>query len=371
MERRPIFRKKLLLLFFFLAFCTLWSLGFIFAQTDLEWTETRYTEFELLSWDQLMTEWTSWEFQFTMDNYSLQEISWDFYFVDAVEILSGVYACKSNTETWEFWRYLSMEDPTFDLQPWSGMIWTVTFDFPSWYSGMYYGCIVYSSSIWDSTLNMASRKALPLSVSLNAAKVRVNLVANLWSRGNAVTGNNNWFQSKWKLLFYLRSNHTSPTEMGYVLLDENWHGPFSWEVLAWCYDVVYKWWHHLSTYVTNLCVNEWDTLDFVKNMTLSGYGLFATWLEVNGGLAFQIAWDMPRSTDDYDNIVNWTDLSVLYDTSRCPYLQPVSKWHVCDLNNDGRVDSSDASVILANKYIEDSAYMVWDFDGFGTVNYFD
>lgn len=360
--------QKLFQLFLMMMFCTVIFLfwGRVFA----DWTETWYTDFSLLSWSQLATEWTTWTFEFSMTNHSLQEISWNFYFVDAIQILSWVYACKSNTEDEAFGQYLTMQNPTFDLQPWSSMTWTVSFDFPEYYSGMYYGCLVYASDAGDDTLNMSSRKALPLNISLNAAKVQVKIVANLWSRGNAITGNNNWFQSKWKLLFYYPDTHGSPIEAWYVTLDEWWHGDFSWEVLAWCYDIVYKWWHHLSTYVTNLCVNEWDTLDFVKNMSLSGYGLFSTWLEVNGGLAFQIAWDMPKSSNDYDNEINATDLSVLYG-SRCPYLQTVPKWHVCDLNNDGRVDSSDASVILANKYLQDIAYANWDFDGFGTVNYFD
>ena len=93
-------------------------------------------------------------------------------------------------------------------------------------------------------------------------------------------------------------------------------------------------------------------------------------------MAYQIAWDLPNADKVYDNIINATDLSVLYDTGMCPYMQSVPKWHICDLNNDTLVDSSDVSVILVNSFKQDVSFFDgWtntsEFMWFGSVNYFD
>ncbi len=345
-------------------------------------TQTWYTDFYVVggvNWvSNLSTSWHEWEFEFVMANHSLEPISGNIYFVDAIEISSGVYACLSNTEIKVFWQYLSW-DQNFQLNPEEIFTWTVSYNFPDSYSWVYNGCILYSISDGDSVINMSSRKAYFLNISLSAKDVEVHMIANLWSRWNANTSNNNWYESKWKMLFYSPWDHNDPLYSWYVIMDSEWYWVLSWvQVMAWCYDVVYKWWHHLSSFITNVCIHEWEEINFVTNSNLWWVWIFDETLPYNGWLAYQIAWDMPTSNNNYDNQINWTDLSVLY-WSNCPYMQTPGKWHVCDLNNDGRVDSSDASAILANLWKKDLAYCGFNnepqceapqFWWFGTVIYF-
>ena len=132
-------------------------------------TQTWYTDFYVVggvNWvSNLSTSWHDWEFEFVLTNHSVDPISGNIYFVDAVEISSGVYACLSNTEIKVFWQYLSW-DQNFQLNPEEIFTWTVSYNFPDSYSWVYNGCILYSISDGDSVINMSSRKAYFLNISL-------------------------------------------------------------------------------------------------------------------------------------------------------------------------------------------------------------
>lgn len=369
---RPVFRKNLFLSFLFvIAFFAVLLFWEVFAQ----WTETWYTDFYVVWWvdwkANLSTTWHDWDFQFVLSNYSTDIINWNIYFVDAVELSSWVYACLSNDETSEFGQYLSW-DQEFHLNSNETYTWTVSYSFPDNYSWVYYGCIIYASKTWDSVINMTSRKAYFLNIVLSAKNLDITMIANLWSRWNATTSNNNWYESKWKMLFYALWNHTEPLYQWYVIMNASGVWVLSWQqIMAGCYDIVYKWWHHLSSYITNFCIHEWEIVDFVNNSNLFWVWSFDSSLSYNWWVSYQIAWDMPTSNKVYDNVINWTDLSVLYSTELCPYSQSVSHYNVCDLNNDGRVNSTDASVILSNLQKKDTAFYSGLFQWFGTVNYFD
>jgi hypothetical protein len=318
------------------------------------------------------------EFNVYLQNRSSDLISGRFSFVDAIDIWNGVIACKSDNETWDIWQYLTTTPLEFLLSWWETLVKTIQYRFPSWWSWLYYGCVTYIpyGDIDDWKNNPIPRKALILQVTLNPEEVWVSMIANLWSRGNANTSNLNGYQSKWKLLFYNPLDRSAPQYSWYVLLNEDWWWELSGlKVLAWCYDVVYKWFHHLSSYITNVCIESGSQLNFVSWSSLSWVGIFDEELPYNGWFWYQVAWDMPRSTNDYDNVINWTDLSVLYERSLCPYMERVEKWHVCDLNNDTWVDSSDASAILANLDKKDPSFYSWEniiplYEGFGMINYF-
>jgi hypothetical protein len=221
-------------------------------------------------------------------------------------------------------------------------------------------------------MGTSSRKALPIQVQLQASKVSIHIIANLWSRGNFQTSNNNWYESKWKLLFY-QWDSSMPVESWYVIMDHDGSGELVWvTVLAGTYNVVYKWWHHLASYIQNVTINEWDTLDFVLDAIWAGEFEHEQKFKWNSGWTYQIAWDLPNTGGVYDYVINGTDMSVLYYPGTCSYLERVFESNICDLNNDGRVDSSDISVIVANIwktwiYYGDSPL----FGGFGTVNYYD
>jgi len=343
-------------------------------------TETWYTDFSITSPTSVSTQdgQTTWTFEWSLTNHDIETVVWQFYFVDAVPLWSGYFACKADNQSGVFGQYLQMDGSTsFSINPWETITWTVNFDFPASYSGTYHGCIVYS--VWenldngDTIMNMTSRKAIPVHVQLQASKVSIHIVANLGSRGNASTLNLNWYESRWKILFY-PANHNQndlPIESWYVIMDHEGFGVLTWvKVLAGTYDVVYKWRHHLASYIPNVTINEWDTLDFVLNAIWVSEVDHEEQLKWNSWWTYQIAWDMPRSTNDYDNIINGNDLSVLFERTMCPYLESVSAGHICDLNNDGRVDSSDATAIMQNLDFEDTAYYDWVFTGFGYVDYF-
>lgn len=344
-------------------------------------TETWYTDFSITSPTSVSTQdgQTTWTFEWSLTNHDIETVVWQFYFVDAVPLWSGYYACKADNQSGVFGQYLQMDGSTsFSINPWETITWTVNFDFPASYSGTYHGCIVYS--VWenlnngDTIMNMTSRKAIPVHVQLQASKVSIHIVANLGSRGNSQTCNNNGYESMWKLLFY-PSNHALdvlplPVESWYVVMDRDGYGELVWvTVLAGNYDVVYKWWHHLASYIKNVTINEWDTLDFV---------LSALWVwefeneeqfRCNSWWSYQIAWDLPSTGGTYDYLINGTDLSVLYSGGICDYLTNVSSYDICDLNNDGRVDSSDASVIIANDWKTGVYYRLSPlFTGFGMVD---
>lgn len=348
-------------------------------------TETWYTDFELVWFE--WSEWyistdegqTTWSFTLVLTNHDRDTIQWEFYFVDAVKIWD-YYACKADTETWVFGRYLQMDwNTSFSVQPWETITWTVNFDFPESYSGVYDGCIVYSVNddfgnvnSNEMAMNMSSRKAIPVHVQLQASKVTVHIIANLWSRGNSQTCNNNGYESMWKLLFY-PSNHALdalPVESWYVVMDHTGSGELVWvTVLAGNYDVVYKWWHHLASYIQNITINEWDTLDFVLNALWVWEFENEEQFKCNSWWSYQIAWDLPSTGGTYDYLINGTDLSVLYTGGICNYLTNVSAYDICDLNNDGRVDSSDASVIIANNWKTGVYYRLSPlFTGFGMVD---
>jgi len=346
---------------------------------------TRFTEFSYDSTGDIKTlnltvsGSEQWSFFVYLANKSQETISGRFSFVDAIALEGGAVACLSENEKSNVWQYLSAVDTGFTLTWWETLVKEITYKFPSNWSWSYYGCVTYiPDGIEDSNANPIPRKALILNVILNPEEVEVSLIANLWSRGNARTSNNNGYQSKWKIFFYNRSDWQHPVYSWYAQLDSDWMWPLNFKVLAGCYDVVYKWFHHLSSYMTDVCIVEsWSSLNFVSGSNLSWVGMFNVDLPYNGWLWFQVAWDMPRADNKYDFVVNATDLSVLY-WSRCPYMSSVSKWHVCDLNNDGEVDSSDASAILENLFKEDLCFCADDdpecvalFGWFGTINYFD
>lgn len=357
-------------------------------------TETYYTDFEVLSPHIVFTgeEQTTGYYEWSLTNNDTQNIVWEFHFVDAVPLLSGAYyACKSDTETWVFGKYLHMDWSTnFTVEPWQTITWVVNFDFPDSYSWIYYGCIVYSvgevgnqvevpdGADVNSVADMTSRKAIPVSVTLQAAKVHVYIVANLWSRGNAQTSNNNWYESKWKLLFYPWNHAPSdlPIESWYVIMNHDGFGELTWvEVLAGTYDVVYKWWHHLASYIPNVTINEWDTLNFVLDAIWVGLFEQEDKFKYNSWWAYQIAWDLPDASGYYNFEINTLDLSILRWSGLCSYNQKKNKPDLCDLNNDWVVNSTDDTVILkqlpqrkSDDVYDDQQFMK---DGFGYVNYWE
>ena len=348
-------------------------------------TETWYTDFEITSPESVSTSsgQTTWSYTWSLTNYDTDVVNWEFYFVDAVILWSGYYACKADNQSGVFGQYLHMDwDTVFSVQPWDTITWTIRFDFPASYSGTYDGCIVYSVrddlNAWgDAVVNMSSRKAKKVSVTLQASEVGIRIVANLWSRGNSQTSNNNGYDSRWKILFYDPSQHTL-IKSWYIKMDSSWYWELSWEtILAGTYDVVYKSRQHLASYIPNVTINEGDTLSFVIGNNLTWVDFFeeTEQFKYNSWWAFQVAWDLPNGSGIYDFQINTVDLSVLRSDRLCPEYNHgrISKPNICDLNNDWMVDSNDDTAIL--EYLPNYDDTVYYFshhfaeDSFGAVDY--
>lgn len=368
-----IFNKYFIFIF---ASFLLFSFSFVFSNE----TDTRYTDFYFVSWSEnlnylsfQLTWWITGYWDFYLKNNSTSSFPWTFSFVDWDIInywSTGVRVCRSENEKSVFWNYAFMDNYSFSLQPNTWINKSFFLNFPNWYSGVFYWCLVYYPTFVEDSdsLNTISRKALFIDAKVNSTFSLIKIKAYPGSRGNTTIANLQWFDSRWKVLFYKLWNRSVPFYSGYVDLDVNWSGSFLWAIAEWYYDVVFKWRHNLASFISGVYISWWQeiSLDF----TTWSYLYWAeTWLYYDWWNKYQIAWDMPSSLNRYDYQVNSTDLSVLYGGT-CPYLSEVSDKHKCDLNDDGWVDSSDASVIISHDWDTSIVYWrSWSFDWFGVVSY--
>jgi len=322
-----------------------------------------------------------WSFFIYLANKSQETISGRFSFVDAVALEGGAVACLSENEKSNVWQYLSAANTGFTLTWWETLVKEITYKFPSNWSWSYYGCVTYiPDGIEDSNANPIPRKALILNVILNPEEVQLYMVVNFWSRGwsdlmGVHTSNRNWYESKWKILFYDIWNRERPRFSWYVVIDSEWYGILSWlNVIAGCYDVVYKWWQHLSSYIPNLCVvQSWEVINFTT-WNVIWTEQFAVDSPYNSWLEYQVAWDLPKLADGkYDFVINTLDLTMLRSTDYCKYGEKVSKPFICDFNNDWKVNSNDDTVILSHlPQLQDDVYYLsnyFDEEWFGSVPY--
>lgn len=349
-------------------------------------TETWYTDFEITSWEAVSTTsgQTTWSYTWSLTNHDTDVVAGEFNFVDAVKLANGYYACKADNQSGVFGQYLHMDGSTsFLVQPGETITWTINFDFPASYSGTYHGCIVYSvrddEDMWgDAVMNMTSRKAKHVSVTLQASQVSIQIVANLDGRWSQDTMNLYGYESRWKILFYPPNHSTGdlPIASWYVIMDHEWSGILMWvTITAGTYDVVYKWWHHLASYIPNVAISPWVILDFV---------LDAIWVwEVahniqmyNWWWTYQRAWDMPTTSNDYDHVINMADLSVLAWHRCTPKHTTIPSGHICDINNDGEISEPDSTTVIYNILhpgggirLKDAVYSNWAFTWFGYVDY--
>jgi len=349
---------------------------------------THYTEFYFVSgsnhYKNLSVNLTWWETghaSFYLENKSNSTIDINMSFVDSEIITYGstwVRVCKSENEKDEFGNYVDMFTSSFSLLAGSWITESLDLLFPAWYSWVYYGCVLYYPNVVDSgdnSLNTLARKAIFLDVDVIPTDAVFEVKVYPWARWNTTNPNLNWFENRWRLLFYANWDRTTVLYSWYID-DLNNEGTWSHieDLVSWTYDVVYKWRHQLSSFISWIYITWWEEmlLDFTTWASL--YWVESSSLVYNNWSWYQIAWDMFASNDQYDYQINSTDLSVLY-WSNCPYgtqvWSPNNSKHKCDLNNDWWVDSSDASVIIWHDWYDDVAYGAWWewFDGFGAVNY--
>lgn len=344
---------------------------------------TSYTEFYFVSgvnhYTTISINLTWWEtgnVDLYLENKSSSSLTVNMDFVDGGYTTDGsnIRMCLSENETNIFGDYVNMSSPTFTLNASTGLTGQLDLLFPSWYSGLYYGCVVYYPNVTEDndSLNTVARKAIFLDVNVISTSAVFGIKIYPWSRGNTSNPNINGFENKGKLLFYASGNRTTVIYSGYIDTNAEWTWDYIENIADWYYDVVYKWWQQLASFISGIYITWWQelVLDFTTWSNL--YGIESSSLIYNGWSGYQMAWDMMAVNNTYDYQINSTDLSVLYG-SQCPYLSSVVGKHKCDLNNDGWVDSSDASVIIGHDWEEDLTYYdTWTgalFEWFGTANY--
>ena len=337
--------------FFFV--CSILLVSFVGYGISYE-ANTWYTDFSFAGNSKIYTFYVSGgedsgPIPFYLMNNSDFIISWNFDVVDAVDMWSGLFACKANWQNEIFGQYWTFQQTWFLV--WLGETFSgsVNMKFPEWYSGEYLWCITYTPFWAEDTGFVISqpRKAIFLKAILNATASLYKLKVFPWSRSKPSLAN------KWEIRFYNMND-----ELVYfnedILSDSSWNAEFSALIPDGLYNVVYKWQSHLASYLSGVSViawrtfmfdfNSWSNLIWVKNKSDNEDDWFK----------YQIAWDLKNISWKYDFIVNSLDISVL--TMSWYIDSGVSELDPKNLNGDTAINWSDLSIIWINFKQQDIFY---------------
>jgi hypothetical protein len=332
---------------------------------------TRYTEFYFVSgWNNYetitvdLTWWKISNIDFYLENKTTSSLSVNMDFVDGWYTIDGsnIRFCKSENETSVFGKYVDMLNPSFSL---NSNIWvTETLDllFPSWYSGVYYWCVVYSPTVieWSTYLNTVARKAIFLDVNVTPISVPFGII--VWPSDRS-SSSKKW--NDWKLMFYASNDTWIILYSGYLSTNTNGTWEFLQMIPDWYYDVVYKWQWHLSSYLDDVYITWWQSviLDFTAGANLYATKSYSD--SIDDGYRYQIAWDLRNTMWIYDGKINVNDITMLV-TSECNYNGwIIDQYQKCNLNGDSRVNMADIWVIITN-ISQEWIYLQWgeQFAGF-------
>jgi len=280
---------------------TMFFLWFFWYLAFSDEVNTRYTEFYLLSgWEYSnhlivnLTWGETWYTDLYLENLSDSTFDGKISFVDGSIVnywSTWVNICKSENEKNIFGQYMWIDNDSFSiLSQWS-LTKQLNLNFPRRYSGVYYGCVVYYPNIseWSSALNTSVRKAIFLDVNVTPVYSLVGLRVYPWSRGNTTNPNINWFENRWRLLFYNNWDRATVVYSGYVDINNDGSGDMLEGIAWWYYDVVYKWWHQLSSVISGIYITWWQEilLDFTTWTNL--YGV-ENWILYMWWSWYQIGW---------------------------------------------------------------------------------
>ena len=346
-----MFSRRKILFVFVLFVSIFWYVVFSDA------VNTKYTEFYFVSgWNNYktitvnLTWWETSSVDFYIENKSASNFIVNMGFVDGAYTNDGsnIRMCLSENETDDFWDYVSIDNASFSLNEGSGVTETLDLLFPSWYSGVYYWCVVYYPTVteWSTHLNTVARKAIFLDVNVTPTSRPFGI--KVWPSDRSSSSN------KWnlgKLMFYDSSSSWTILYSGYITttIDGTWE--FLEIIEEWMYDIVYKWQWHLASYLDDVFVSWWNVvLDFTTWANLYSTKQYSQSLD--DGYRYQVAWDLRNSSNVYDGKINVNDITMIV-TDECNYNNwTVDQYHKCNLNGDTKVNMADIWVIITNIWLE-------------------
>jgi len=170
-----ICNKKTFILIFVILISFVWYIVFS------DEVNTRYTEFYFLSGGEYsnnvlvnLTGWETGNVTIYLENKSDSTFNWKFSFVDSDIVQhwsDGIRVCRSENEKDVFGQYVSVDLDSFSIVSDWNISRSLNLLFPAWYSGVYYGCVVYYPNISESDgyLNTSARKAIFLDVDVTSS----------------------------------------------------------------------------------------------------------------------------------------------------------------------------------------------------------
>ena len=326
---------------------------------------TRYTEFHLLSWDDhydhlvLNLTWAeTGTVSFYLENKSDILLNWLVSFVDWAIVQYGstwVRVCKSENEKSIFWQYITTDSNVFSISTNEHVTKVLNLLFPSWYSGIYYWCVVYYPQFTenDGNLNTVPRKAIFLDVNVSPLDSLFNLKVYPSDRSS--------YSKKWNIgtmLLYSINNTGQILFSWEVQTDSNWEWVVTANIPNWEYFVVYKWLSHLASYLSWFVI-DWESeviFDFTTWNNLFSTKQYSTLID--DWYRYQVAWDLQNINWLHDWKINVNDITVLV-SDVCWYNSTiVDQYHHCNLNGDSMVNMADIWVIITNIW-KDWPFLQW------------
>lgn len=319
---------------------------------------TRYTIFSFLSWDEMHDymlinlSWaTTGNVSISLENKSNFSFSWIFSFVDADILQYGttwVRVCKSENEKNIFGQYVELTTSSFTIEAQEIITRTLKLQFPSWYSGLYYWCIVYYPNINENegALNTLARKSIFLDVKVDSVDDLFNFKVYPSDRSNSLK---KWVI--WSLYFYDINNTGDVLFSWEVQTNPSWTWEFFANIPNWEYFVVYKWLSHLASYISWFIITWSESVfDFTTWNNLFKTKEYSS--SIDDWYRYQIAWDLKNINWVYDWKINVNDITILV-SDICWYNSTiVDQYHQCNLNGDTMVNMADIWVIITNIWKE-------------------
>lgn len=293
---------------------------------------------------------------FSVIIYNKEETGMEYrvWFVDA-GITNDAFAqaaCLGQHETSQFGNYVTGDTSLFTIAASGSQTKMLSVTFPTYYSGLYHGCIMFypamnwitsntSSGEVTTDMNTLPRRWVFINALVHPSSFPVIVQAFSSNRVYQTTNNAN----NWVLKVYDSGKNLISTSPIFTLND-NGTGEALINAPAWTYYMVFKWQSHLASYLSWISIGGTggEFLDFTTGTDL--YNTQQLNDAQDDGNRYQSAGDLKNMIGKYDHTVNGNDIAILtadgFQESGIGVLDPRN------LNADGAVNVSDISVIWVN-----------------------
>ncbi len=358
----------------------LWGMGIIvlflaFLYSDN--TMVGFSEFKFLSGgneiDTLNLEITGGDTTgFSVKIYNKEDIAMTYrlWFVDA-GVTNDSFAqsgCLGQHETSQFWEYVTGDTSFFTLTSWNDVTKSLSVTFPTYYSWVYHGCIMFypvmtgittsiSGSEVTNDTNTLPRRGWFMDVLVHPSTFPVDVKAFPSNRVYQATNNAN----TWILKVYDSSKTLIATSPLFTLNSAG-TGEALISAPAGTYYMVFKWQSHLASYLSGVILGgTWgEFLDFTTGTDL--YNTQQLNDAEDDGYRYQTAGDLKNVLGDYDFTINGNDIAIL--TANGFQEWGINVLDPRNLNGDTAVNASDISVIGVNfaktdPFFSDNGIFIW------------